>query len=339
MGHLTAVVLAGGRGTRLRPLTDKLAKPMLPVLNRPFLEYTLLALAHAGVERTFLALGYQPDPIIEHFGIGENVGMHLEYYIEDEPLGTSGAVRSLLPELDETFLVLNGDVTTQMDYKTMIDRHVENREYGTIAVHQVEDPSAYGLVVTDGEGFVTQFIEKPKGPNFKSDLINSGVYVLDPEILRFVPEGFSMFETDLFPKVLVSGVQLNTHKWSGYFNDMGTTENYLTLHKDLLNGQAPYVASASPLKGLNTQVDPSAKLEGSIILGDEARIEANVKLVGPLSLGAGCIVRQNSVLESSVLWDNVDVGAGSTVKNSVIGADVSLGANSSISDEILVDNP
>lgn len=338
MGHLTAVILAGGEGTRLRPLTEKLPKPMLPVLNRPFLEYTLLALAAAGVERAFLALGYRPDPIIEHFGIGENMGLHLEYYIEEEPLGTSGAVRSLLPELDETFLVLNGDVTTQIDYKALIERHIENREYGTLAVHEVEDPSAYGLVVTDGEGFVTQFIEKPQGPNFRSNLINSGVYVLEPEVMRFVSEGFSMFETDLFPKVLMSGIQLNTHKWSGYFNDMGTIQNYLSLHRDLLNGQAPYTAYASPLKGLNTHVDPSAILEGSIILGDETRIEANAKLVGPLSLGARCVVRETAVVENSVLWDNVDVGAGSIVRDSVIGSDMTLPGGASILGETSVNN-
>lgn len=339
MGYLTAVILAGGRGTRLRPLTDQLPKPMLPVLNRPFLEYTLLALADAGVERVFLALGYQPDPIIEHFGIGENMGMHLEYYIEEEPLGTSGAVRSLLPELDETFLVLNGDITTQIDYKTLVDRHTENREYGTLAVHEVEDPSAYGLVVTDGEGFVSQFIEKPQGPNFRSKLINSGVYVLEPEVLRFVPEGFSMFETDLFPKVLMSGIQLNTHKWSGYFNDMGTIENYLSLHQDLLNGDAPYTAYASPQKGINTHVDPSAILEGPIIMGDETRVEANAKLVGPLSLGARCIVRENAVIERSVLWDDVDVGTGSIVSNSVIGSGMTLGAGASILGETSVKSP
>ena len=338
MDHLTAVVLAGGQGTRLRPLTESLPKPILPVLNRPFLEYTLLNLAEAGVERVFLALGYKPDPIIEHFGIGSKVDLHIEYALETEPLGTSGAVRALISELDQTFLVINGDVTSEIDYRALLETHIENREYGTLAVHEVEDPSQFGLVLTDGEGYVTQFIEKPKGPRFRSKLINSGVYAVEPEVLRFVPEGFSMFETDLFPKVLSAGVQLNTHKWQGYFNDMGTVENYLVLQKDLMSGLAPHAKGASPYKGVEVKIDSSAILEGDIILGDGVRIESNAHLVGPITLGSGCHISQNVVIKSSILWENVKIMEHSKIENSVIGSNVMIKESSVIIDQVIGSN-
>lgn len=324
MSGLTAVVLVGGQGTRLRPLTENLPKPMLPVLNRPFLEYLLGRLREADVERVILAMGYQPDPLIKHFGVGSHFGLHIEYAIEEEPLGTSGAVRALLPELTETFLVLNGDVISSVDIKTMVARHIEQREYGTLAVHTVDDPSAYGLVVTDGEGYVTQFLEKPNGPRFPARTINSGVYVLEPETLKFVSDGFSMFERDLFPTILMAGIQLQTFQWEGYFSDMGTPESYLALQRDMLEGRVPMPADVSPLRGRDTVIDPAATVEGSVVLGDEVRIGANARVIGPVSLGEGCVIEEGAVVENSVLWNGVHVGPGAVLRGAMLGEDVRI---------------
>ena len=166
LSGLTAVVLAGGEGTRLRPLTNNLPKPVLPVANRPFFEYMLDHLREAGVTRVIMALGYRAEPLIESFGDGSAYGLQIDYEVEQKPLGTSGAVRALLPELKETFIVLNGDCVTEIDIAAMVDQHVERREYATIAVHTVDDPSRYGVVVIDGIGYVNRFIEKPPAPAF-----------------------------------------------------------------------------------------------------------------------------------------------------------------------------
>ena len=161
---LTAVVLAGGEGTRLRPLTNDLPKPVLPVANRPFFEYMLDHLRSAGVARVIMALGYHAEQLIESFGDGSVYGLLIDYVVEDKPLGTSGAVRALLPELKETFLVLNGDCVTEVNIAAMVEQHVERREYATLAIHTVDDPSRYGVIVLDGIGYVSRFIEKPPRP-------------------------------------------------------------------------------------------------------------------------------------------------------------------------------
>ena len=159
--------------------------------------------------------------------------------VEDRPLGTSGAVRALLPELKETFLVLNGDCVTEIDIAAMVEQHVERREYATLATHTVDDPSRYGVVVLDGIGYVSRFIEKLPGPRFPANTVNSGVYVLEPEVFNFIGDGFSMFEKDLFPSVLMSGVEIGSFPWEGYFMDMGTPASFLQLNHDVLTGTAP----------------------------------------------------------------------------------------------------
>ena len=239
MGGLTAVVLAGGEGTRLRPLTNDLPKPVLPVANRPFFEYMLDHLRSAGVTRVIMALGYRAEQLIESFGDGSAYGLLIDYVVEDKPLGTSGAVRALLPELKETFLVLNGDCVTEVNIAAMVEQHVERREYATLAIHTVDDPSRYGVIVLDGIGYVSRFIEKPPGPRFPANTVNSGVYVLEPEVFNYIGDGFSMFEKDLFPAVLISGVEIGSFPWDGYFIDMGTPDSFLQLNRDVLTGAAP----------------------------------------------------------------------------------------------------
>ena len=313
---LTAVVLAGGRGTRLRPLTDRLPKPMLPVLNRPFLDYLIEHLRYAGVTTIILAVGYRPEPLVERYGRGGgDWGVEIDYAVEDSPLGTSGAVRAILGRLTETFLVLNGDVIASVDLRPMIEEHVERREFATIAVHEEDDPSRYGLVQTDGEGYVMRFLEKPKGPLFPSRTVNSGVYVLEPEALRFVPEGRpSMFETDLFPNMLRMNMPVHSYRWEGYFRDMGTPESYLAVNQDFLTGRAP--AWHEP--------------EGDVVIGDGASVALTASIAGPAVIGPGCVIGERATVEGSVLWEGARVGAGARVAGAVIGAGVSVEAGARV---------
>jgi NDP-sugar pyrophosphorylase family protein len=324
---LTAVVLAGGQGTRLRPLTDRLPKPVLPVLNRPFLDYLIERLKNAGVTKVIFAIGYQPEPLVERYGRGKGFGVEIDYAVEDSPLGTSGAVRAILPQLTETFLVLNGDVVTSVDLRPMIDDHIERREFATIAIHEEADPSRYGVVPIDGEGYVLRFVEKPKGPLFPAKTVNSGVYVLEPEALRFVADGQpSMFERDLFPNMLRMNMQVHSFRWDGYFLDMGTPESYLALNRDFLTGAAPewHKPNNGPSLGNNVSIAANAKVTGPVALGDDVSLEGSAVVTGPAVLGPGCIVEDGATVQGSVLWDGVRVGHGAQLIGTVIGSQVSI---------------
>lgn len=317
LNGLTAVVLAGGEGTRLRPLTNDLPKPLLPVANRPFFEYMLDHLREAGVTRVIMALGYRAEPLIESFGDGGAYGLMIDYIVEDQPLGTSGAVRALLPELKETFLVLNGDCVTEIDITAMVDQHVERREYATLAVHTVDDPSRYGVVVIDGIGYVNRFIEKPPGPRFPAHTVNSGVYALEPEMFNFIADGFSMFEKDLFPAALMSGVEIGTFPWEGYFMDMGTPASFLQLNRDVLMGAAP---ARRPLTEPATgpKSHESARIDGPINCGDGVTIGENASLIGPVVLGDGVSVNNTAHIENSVILAGARIGAGATVRGAIV---------------------
>ncbi len=320
---LTAVVLAGGEGTRLRPLTNDLPKPVLPVANRPFFEYMLDHLKEAGVTRVIMALGYRAEPLIESFGDGGAYGLMIDYVVEDKPLGTSGAVRALLPELKETFIVLNGDCVTEIDIAAMVDQHVERREYATLAVHTVDDPSRYGVVVIDGIGYVNRFIEKPPGPRFPAYTVNSGVYALEPEMFNFIGDGFSMFEKDLFPTALMSGVEIGTFPWDGYFMDMGTPESFLQLNRDVLTETAPTRrALAEPATA--PTIHDSAHINGSISYGDGVTVGENVRLIGPVVLGDGVTIGNTAHVEDSVILANARIGAGVTVRGAIVAQNAVL---------------
>ncbi len=328
LSGLTAVVLAGGEGTRLRPLTATMPKPVLPVANRPFFEYMLDHLRAAGVTRVIMALGYRAQPLIDRFGDGGAYGLEIDYVVEDAPLGTSGAVRALLPELKETFLVLNGDCVTEIDLAAMVDQHVERREYATLAVHTVDDPSRYGVVAVDGIGYVSRFVEKPPGPRFPAHTVNSGAYVVEPEMFNFIGDGFSMFERDLFPAALMSGVEIGTFPWDGYFMDMGTPESYLRLNRDVLTGAAPShrplaQPATAPTVHASARIDEPVSIANGVSIGEAARI------VGPVVLGDGVMVEDAAHVEDSVVLAGARIGAASTLRGVIVaqGAVVPAGAS------------
>ena len=317
LSGLTAVVLAGGEGTRLRPLTNDLPKPVLPVANRPFFEYMLDHLREAGVTRVIMALGYRAEPLIESFGDGGAYGLMIDYVVENKPLGTSGAVRALLPELKETFLVLNGDCVTEIDIAAMVEQHVERREYATLAVHTVDDPSRYGVVVIDGIGYVNRFVEKPPGPRFPAHTVNSGVYALEPEMFNFIGGGFSMFEKDLFPTALMSGVEIGTFPWEGYFMDMGTPESFLQLNCDVLTETAPtHRPHAKPATA--PSIHDSSHVDDPISYGAGVTVGQNARLIGPVVLGDGVSIGDSVRVEDSVVLAGARIGAGATVRGAIV---------------------
>jgi mannose-1-phosphate guanylyltransferase len=322
---MKAVILVGGLGTRLRPLTNSTCKAMIPVLNRPFLEHVLCYLKRHHIDDIILSLGYMPDQIQGYFGDGSAFGVRLNYVAGCLRLGTAGAVKHAERYLDDNpFLVLNGDIFTDMDLGAMFEFHRKEGAKATIAVTPVEDPSQYGVVETDPQGWVSAFVEKPPPEQANSHFINGGIYILERELLGKVPTGTNfMFEHHLFPELVEARVPFFSYPTEAYWMDMGTPHNYLQLQRDLLNSKC-----ATPLHTNGANSEPSgngAQTNGSVILGEGCSISNDVQIQGPSVLGRGCRISEGAVVNGSVLWKNVEVGRQAKLVNCVVGDDCVIG--------------
>ncbi|MFH1002945.1 MAG: NDP-sugar synthase [Chloroflexota bacterium] len=338
---LRAVILVGGEGTRLRPLTHYLPKPMVPVLNRPFLEHIIAHLKTGGVEHITLAMGYLPEAIRTYLGKDTRLGVPLSYTVEESPLGTAGAVKNAEPHLDDTFIVLNGDIFTDLNLSDMLAYHRRQGARATIALTRVDDPTPFGVVETGDDGRVRRFIEKPPADQVTSHWINAGIYVLEPEVLQPVPAGrHYMFERGLFPLLLEQGTPIYGYPHRGYWLDMGTPEKYLRLNRDLLLGRA-----TSPLLGWlkgnevscgeATTIPASARVTGPVLIGPRCRIGERVRLKGPVVIGADCRVDEAASIEAAVLWDEVSIGAGARLKQGVVSRGTVIGENDRVSNRVV----
>ena len=312
---MKAVILVGGEGTRLRPLTWKRPKAIVPILNQPFLEYLIDYLKGHGIEEIILAMGYLPDPIQECLGDGTKLGVRLHYVVEDTPLGTSGAVKNVEAYLDDSFLVFNGDIITSIDLTKMIKQHQESKSVVSIALTPVDNPTIYGVIETDEHGRVTRFVEKPGWDEVTTNMINAGIYILEHEVLaRIQAAKPSMFEHDIFPSLLIDGQPIMGYPSESYWIDIGTPEKYLKVHQDLLRkkgGQFVKVDSTS-------HIDIQAKVEGPVIVGQNCVISGDVSIKGPAVIGAGCRLDSGAVIEGAVLWDQIHVGKGARLVDCVV---------------------
>jgi mannose-1-phosphate guanylyltransferase len=282
-----AVILVGGEGTRLRPLTEWLPKPMLPIANRPFLEHQIEHLRRHGVTRVILSCGYRPDPMRDHFGDS------LEYAVEPEPLGTGGAIGFAAAGIGETFVVCNGDVLTDLDLTALLAVHRARGARATIALHRVADPTRYGLVRTDAEGAVTAFVEKPGADEADVDTINAGTYVLEPEVLGLIEPGRMVsVEREVFPRLIGSGLwaKLDAGRW----RDIGTPESYLAANIERM-----------PAGGL---IDPTAVVDAAADVADSV-------------IGAGVRVRAGARVRWCVVLPGAVVRSGSAFDGQVVGRD------------------
>jgi mannose-1-phosphate guanylyltransferase len=320
---MKAVILVGGEGTRLRPLTLNIGKAMVPVLNRPFLEHMLYYLKGYAVDDIVLALHYRPSQVKDHFGAGGRLGVKLSYVVEGSPLGTAGAVKNSERYLGETFFVLNGDVFTDLDLGAMMAFHGEVKAKVTIALTPVADPTAYGVVETDERGRIRRFVEKPGRDQVTSNMINAGIYILEPEVLKYIPsQTHFMFEYNLFPMLLEMGQPLYGYATHGYWIDIGDPEKYLRLNHDLLLGRCgpgfSYTAEAS-------SIHPTAQIKGPVAIGKDANIGPDVLLQGPAVIGPSCKIGGQAVVEGSVLWSAVRVGRRAMLQNCVIADNCSIG--------------
>ncbi len=314
---MKAVILVGGEGTRLRPLTCNITKAMVPILNKPFLEHMIGYLKEHGVEDIILAMGYSPDPVQSYFGDGTRLGVRMTYLVEESPLGTAGAVKKAEALLGEPFFVFNGDVLTEIDLAAMVRRHQEIRPRVSIALTPVDDPTIYGVVETDTGGRVERFIEKPNQDEVTSNLINAGVYILEPEVLQHIPAATPfMFEHHLFPQLLEMGEVILSYPSDAYWIDIGTPEKYLKAHHDLLLGWG----DNGVRRGKGSKVHRTARIEGPVLIGDECIIAEGVRVKGPTVLGARCVLAKRAVVEGSVLWHDTKIGEGAILSSCVVGS-------------------
>ena len=331
---LSAVILVGGLGTRLRPLTDRTRKDMLPLVDRPQLAYTFEHLRRHGVTRAIVSCGYLPTQIQEHFG--DRYGdLQLEYKIEEEPLGTGGAIRFAAEGIDEPFFALNGDSLRETDLDALVAFHRERPKRATILLTPVEDPTRYGLVRVNGDGQVLSFLEKPRPEEIDTNLINAGLYVLEPDVLDLIPPGRPVsIEREVFPLLVdeqaVYGVALG-----GYWLDIGTPDAYLQAHRDVLErnfntelGSA--LGSDYTLVDPKAEVSPAARLVPPVFVGAGATIGPGARIGSLAVIGAGARIGDGACIESSVIGAGAVVGPRTHVAGSIVGEQARIGAGCEI---------
>jgi mannose-1-phosphate guanylyltransferase len=330
------VVLVGGEGTRLRPLTLSTPKQLLPIVEQPMLERVLGQLAMHGIDEAVLSLGYLPDAFKDAYPDGVASGVALSYAVEPEPLDTAGAVRfaALAAGIDETFVVVNGDVLTDMDITALIGTHRERRAEGTIAVHPVDDPSSFGVLAVDDAGRVTAFVEKPAPGEAPSRLVNAGTYVLEPSVLRRIPAGRRVsIERETFPDMVRDG-SLYARADGAYWLDTGTPAAFLAAHWDLLEGRRPGLPAPGAQLAYDTvwhlgSPTVSGKVCGPSLVADGALVAAGASVERSV-VGRGCRVEAGAVVTGSVLMARARVGAGAHVDGSIVGPGATVGESADV---------
>ncbi len=331
---MKALILAGGKGTRLRPLTVYTPKPIVPFLNQPFLLFQLNTLRRAGIKDITLSLSYQPDKIEQILGDGSDFGVNLRFVTEPAPMGTGGAYKFAADDLhDGATIVFNGDILTDIDISEVIEFHREKKAEATIVLTPVEDPAAYGLVETDDEGKVLRFREKPK-PEELAELttnnINAGIYILEPGVLGIIPKGENTsFEYNVFPDLLAREKSFYAFVMQkNYWRDIGNPNSYLAAHHDFLDGKIKHLEVE---KNAVYEAATAAIIDKKSIIGADCIIKPNAKIINSI-LGVGVHVEEKAVIENSVVWAHTRISSAAKIQNAVIGRSCYIGKNAVVSD-------
>jgi mannose-1-phosphate guanylyltransferase/phosphomannomutase len=331
---MKAVIMAGGEGTRLRPLTSNQPKPMIHLANRPMMEHIVQLLQRHGFDDIVVTVAFMANNIRSYFGDGSEFGVRMVYATEETPLGTAGSVRNAMDELDERFLVISGDVLTDIDLSELVAFHEAKGALATIGLTAVENPLEFGIVITNEDGSIERFLEKPGWGQVFSDTVNNGIFVFEPEIFDSIaPDRPVDFSSEVFPKLLDEGRPLFGYVCEGYWEDVGTLSAYLSVHKDILDGRVDLGIPGFRLDGgiwlgEGAEVDPGAHVDGPAVIGDHVRVEAGARLRPYSVLGNNVMVRTDAQLERTILHDGAYVGQGARLLGTVVGrhADVRAGA-------------
>ncbi|MCS6886203.1 MAG: NDP-sugar synthase [Acidobacteriota bacterium] len=310
---MQALILAGGPGTRLRPLTLDIPKPIVPIANRPFLWYQLEILKQVGVTDVTLSLSYKPEQIVTIFGDGAGTGLSIRYTIEEKPLGTAGAFKFAEDRITSTAIVFNGDVLTNIDLSPVVEFHKLYRAVATLVLVPVDNPSAYGLVETDAEARVLRFIEKPSPEQVTCNTVNAGIYILEPGVLKYIPEAeYYMFEHELFPLLLAESMPVYGYVFDGYWIDIGTNRRYLQANLDVINGLVP----------------PFGSRDGCLV-DENAVVQAGAQVLNSV-IGRGCVIGKDALIKNSVLQEGVEVGNAAVIEDSVLATATVVGEASRV---------
>jgi NDP-sugar pyrophosphorylase family protein len=332
---MQALILAGGKGTRLRPLTVHTPKPIVPIANQPFLLYQLELLKRADVRDVILSLSYQPQKIEDKLGDGSDYNVRISYAVEASPLGTAGAYRNAASLISETTVVFNGDVLTDIDMNEVIRFHRERQAAATIVLAPVLNPTAYGLVETEKDGLVRRFLEKPKPEEVTCNTINAGIYILEPRVLDYVPEGEPfMFEYGVFPQLLERKEPFFAYIWRGYWRDIGTTSSYLQANMDVIAGRVKVLAPPPAQRG--EKFDATAAIEPPSAVDPSCTLKSGVQIINSV-VSRNCYIEERARIENSVVRGGTRVGAGSTVQDAVIGKGCHIGRAVEIKGAVLGD--
>ncbi len=341
---MKAVIMAGGFGTRIQPLTSNIPKPMIPLVNRPIMLHIVELLKKHGISDLVMLLYHQPDVIKNFFRDGTDFGVKIDYVTPLQDMGTAGAVKCAEKYLDERFLVISGDLLTDFNLKKIIDFHVDHKAMATITLTPVKDPLQFGVVITDKQKKITQFLEKPGWGEVISDTINTGIYVLEPEIFKFIPEGENFdFSQNLFPFLLENKYPLFGYPVKGYWRDIGNTDSYREAHHDIFLGRINISIDEQKLDFLGKDLrvgdevnfEDLSKLEGVVVLGDNSQILGSASIKDSV-IGRNCTIEAGAKLYRCIIWDNVYIKKGAKITDSVICNNVSIGQGVTIEEGVIV---
>lgn len=331
---MKAVLLAGGQGTRLRPLTLNTPKPIVPIFDRPFLRQQIEQLRQLpDLDEIVVSLNYQPEAVAREVGDGSDIGVPIRYAIEPNPLGTAGGIKYACRGIEGTVIVLNGDVLADADLKALVDFHRQRRARATIGLTPVENPAAYGLVETDAEGNVQQFLEKPDPNDITCDTINAGMYVLETDTFDRIPdETFWSIERQFFPSLVERRETFVACVDRGYWLDIGTPATYVKAHRDIMDGQCrayPFMdrSAGIPVVASDATISATASLEAPCFVAGGARIEAGARLSAHTVIGADCVVGSDAVVEAGIVWPGSTVGPGAILTDVILGHGVRVDAH------------
>ena len=339
---MKAVIMAGGQGTRLRPLTSNQPKPMVSIVNKPCIQHILELVQRHGINEAVMTLAFLPRLIRNHFGDGSSLGMHIDYTVEETPAGTAGSIRLAKDLLTETFVVISGDALTDFDLTKVIEFHKKREAMVTIALTSVENPLEFGVVIVDEEGRIQRFLEKPGWGQVFSDTVNTGIYVLEPEIFDHIPEGQPYdFSHDLFPKLFELHKPLYGMVCDGYWQDVGSLEQYLQANRDALDGKIKLTPPGVRLRGniwigKGAQIESLDDVEGPAVIGENVRIDPGARILAHTVLGNNTVVRTGSQIGGSILGQNVYVASGAVVTGAVLMDAVEVHENASIAQGAVV---
>ena len=340
---MKAMILAAGVGSRLDPLTRNVPKPMVPIVNKPVMEYLVELLARNGFHNIMVNLHYLGDRIEEHFGNGSKWGVKISYSREDRLWGDAGSVKRCEDFFDSTFLVIGGDDLTDIDLKRLVKQHKEHKALCTIGLSLVDDPSEYGIVLINERGKITRFLEKPKGEIIFSNMANTGVYLFEPEIFEMIPKGVTYgFGHNVFPHLPEQKRRFYGYLTSSYWRDVGNLRQYQETHRDAMQGKVSIKFPLSETRkyvwmGENVDIDPSAEIGYPVVIGNNCRIEANAKVLENSVLGDNSVVEEDAVVKDSILWEGARVMRQTMLERCVVGTGCQVKSNAAVFDGLIVD--